>query len=138
MYTYDSEILEGAGGLDVGQGLLEVLELKVDLVLGGLGVLDGLDLEGLNGLDLAGDVVGGGLECGEALLDLVDHGLVLEDGAVVGEVNGRGKLREGLDLATGVLVTLLEGLEGGDGLAAQAERGRDLGPVELESCASLE
>lgn len=135
--TYDSEVLEGASGLDVGQGLLEVLELEVDLLLGGLGVLHGLDLKGLDGLDLAGDIVGGGLEGGEALLDLVDDGLVLEDGAVLSEVDGRGELRQLLDPAAGVLVALLESLKGGGGLTLEAEGGGDLGPVELESCASL-
>jgi hypothetical protein len=34
-------------------------------------------------------------------------------------------------------VALLEGLQPGHSLAAQAERRRDLGPVDLESCASL-
>jgi hypothetical protein len=63
--------------------------------------------------------------------------LVLEDGSVGGEVDGGGLLRELLDLAAGVLVALLEGLEGGNGLATEAERAGDLGPVKLESCASL-
>jgi hypothetical protein len=123
--------------LNVGEGLLKVLQLQADLLLGGLGILDGLDLEGLDGLDLAGDVVGRGLEGGEALLDLGDDGLVLEGRAVVGEVDLGGELAEGRDLAAGVLVALLEGLQGGDGLATEVEGGRDLGPVELERCASL-
>ena len=124
--------------LNVGEGLLEILQLQADLLLGGLGVLDGLDLESLDGLDLAVDVVGGGLEGGEALLDLVDDGLVFEGRAVVGEVDGGRKVLEGRDLAAGILVALLEGLEGGNGLSPQVEGGRDLGPVELERCASLQ
>jgi hypothetical protein len=135
--TYNSEVLERPGGLDVLEGGGEVLELEVDGLLGGLGVLDGLDLEGVDGLELAAHVVGGRLELAEALLDLVDDGLVLERGAVGGEVDGGGLLREQLDLAAGILVALLEGLEGGDGLAAEAQRAGDLGPVELESSASL-
>lgn len=55
----------------------------------------------------------------------------------MGEVDGGGLLRELLDLAAGVLVALLEGLQGGDGLAAEAQGLGDLDPVELESCASL-
>lgn len=133
----NGKLVEWPGLLDVLERGSEVLELQVDGLLGGLCVLDGLDLEGLDGLDLAGDVVGGGLEGLEALLDLVDDGLVLEDGAVVGEVDGGGLLRELLDLAAGVLVALLEGLQGGDGLAAEAQGLGDLDPVELESCASL-
>lgn len=132
-----SDLVEGSGGLDVLEGGLKVLELEVDLLLGGLGVLDGLDLEGVNGLDLALDVVGRGLELLEALLDLVDDGLVLERRPVLGEVDRGGQLREQGDLAAGVLVALLKGLERGDRLAAQAQRGGDLGPVELEGGAAL-
>lgn len=55
----------------------------------------------------------------------------------MGEVDGGRLLSQLLDLAAGVLVALLEGLEGGDGLAAEAQGRGDLDPVELESCASL-
>lgn len=137
MGTYDGELLKGTGVLNVLEGGGEVLELEVDGLLGGLGVLDGLDLEGVDGLELAVDVVGGGLEGGEALLDLVDDGLVLEAGAVGGKVDGGGLLGQELDLAAGVLVALLEGLQRGDRVATEAERGGHLGPVELESGASL-
>lgn len=71
------------------------------------------------------------------VLDLVDDGLVLEDVAVVREVNGLGLLGQDLDLAAGVIVALLEGLERSGGLAAEAERGGHLGPVDLESGAAL-
>lgn len=136
-WTYHSEFLEGPCRLDVAQRLVQVLELQVDLVLGSLGVLDGLGLEGGDGLELAVDVVGGGLEGLEALLDLVNDGLVLELGAEVGEVDGGGQLRQLLDLALGVVVARLEGLQGGDSLAAESQGGGDLGPVELEGCGSL-
>jgi hypothetical protein len=136
-YTYNSEVLEWPGLLDVLQGSSQVLELQVDSLLGSLGVLEGLNLEGIDGLDLTGNIVGGGLEVLESLLDLVDDGLVLQDGAVGGEVDGRGLLGELLDLAARILVALLEGLQGRDGLTAEAQRAGDLGPVELESCASL-
>lgn len=135
--TYHSELVERSGLLDVLQRLLEVLQLEVDLLLGGLGILDGLNLEGLDGLELAGEIVGRGLELLEALLDLVDNGLVLQDTAVVGEVDGGGLLAEDLDLAAGVLVALLESLEGGDRLATQAEGRGHFSPVELEGGASL-
>lgn len=133
----DGKLLEWSGLLNVLEGGGKILQLQVHGLLGGLGVLDGLDLEGVNGLDLAADIVGGGLEGLEALLDLVNDGLVLQDGAVLGEVDGGGLLRQLLDLAAGILVALLEGLEGGDGLAAEAQGRGDLDPVELESCASL-
>lgn len=135
--TYDSEILEGAGSLDVLQGLLEVDELGVNLALGLLGVLDSLGLESINGLDLAVDIVGSGLEVLEVVLDLINDSLVLQNLAVVGEVDGLGSLAQDLDLAAGVIVALLEGLERGGGLAAEAERARHLGPVDLKSSATL-
>lgn len=137
MCTYDSEVLERTGGLDVLEGGSEVLELEVDSLLGGLGVLDSLNLESLDSLELAADVVGGGLEGLEALLDLVDDGGVLEGGAVGGEVDGRGLLGKLLDLAAGVLVALLESLEGRHGLAAETKRVGHLDPVELKGSASL-
>lgn len=131
------EVLKRPRRLNVGERLLQVLELQADLLARGLGVADGLDLEGLDGLDLAAHIVRGGLERREALLDLVDDGLVLEEAAVLRKVDGRGELLEQLDLAAGVLVARLEGLETGHRLAAQAERGGDLDPVELERRASL-
>jgi hypothetical protein len=133
----DGELVEGTGLLDVAQGLLKILELEINLLLGGLGVLNGLDLEGLDGLELAVQVVGGGLEGVETLLDLVNDGSVLEDRAVVGKVDGGRLLLQQLQLAAHVVVALFEGLQAGHRLAAQAERRRDLGPVDLESCASL-
>lgn len=42
-----------------------------------------------------------------------------------------------MDLAAGVVVALLEGLQGGCGLAAEAQGGGDLGPVDLERGAAL-
>ena len=70
-------------------------------------------------------------------LDLVDDGLVLEDGAVVLEIDRLGRLGEDLDFAACVIVSFLEVGEGGCGLAFEAERGADLGPVDFESCAAL-
>lgn len=133
----DGKVVERPGVLDVLQCLLEVGELLVDDGLGLLGALDGLGLESLDGLDLPVYVVGLGLVGAELLLDVVDDGLVLEDGAVVGEVDGLGLLGEDGDLAAGVIVALLERLEGGSGVATEAELLAKLGPVELEGCAAL-
>lgn len=71
------------------------------------------------------------------VLDLVDDGLVLQDLTVVVEVDGLRLLREDLDLAAGIVIALLEGLKRSGSLATEAERGRDLGPVDLESGAAL-
>lgn len=135
--TYHSEVLEWAGVLDVLEGLLQILELEVDSALGLLGVLDGLGLEGLDGLDLAGNVVGGWLERLEVVLYGVNDGLVLESRAVVAEVDSGWGLGKLLELAAGILVALLEGVEGGDGLAAEPKARGDCLPVKLESCATL-
>lgn len=137
MSTYHSEVLEWPSSLNVLEGLAEVLEFHGDLVLGSLGVLYRLNLEGLDSLDLPVDIVGGGLEGLESLLNLVDDGLVLQGGAVLGEVDLGGLLLEELELAASIFVSLLKGLEGGHRLAAEAEGGGDLDPVELERCASL-
>jgi len=135
--TYDSEILEWASLLDILQCLLQVLKLQINSVLGGLSVLDGLALEGLDGLDLAADIVSDWLEGLEVILYRINNSLVLEDGAVVGEVDSRRRLGELLESATRILIALLERLEGGDGLAAESEVGSDCLPVKLESCATL-
>lgn len=55
----------------------------------------------------------------------------------MGKVDLGRLLGQLLDLAPDVVVTLLESLERGGRLATEAQRGGDLGPVDLESCASL-
>ena len=137
-YTHNSEVLEGPGSLDVLKSLLKVLELSVDLELGLLGALDSLGLVGLDGLDLAVDVVLLDLEGVELLLDVVDDGGVLQDGAVVGEVDLLGLLGQNLDLAARIIVALLEGLEGLGGGATEAEFGAQVGPVDLGGGAALD
>ena len=136
--TYHSEIFKWPGLLNVLQCLLQVLQLQVDAALGLLSVLHSLGLEGLNGLDLSRNIVRRGLEGAEILLDLVDDGLVLQERAVVGEVDGLRLLRERLHAAAGVVTALLEGLQGRGGLAAETERAGHLGPVEFQGCAALE
>ena len=136
-YTHHSEVLEGPGSLDVLKSLLEVLELSVDLGLGLLGALDSLGLVGLNGLDLAVDVVLLDLESVELLLDVVDDGGVLQDGAVVGEVDLLGLLGQDLDLAARVVVALLEGLESLSGGTTEAQFGAQVGPVDFGGGAAL-
>lgn len=135
--TYNSEFIEGTGGLDVLKGLLEVAEFSLNLALGLLGALDSLGLESINGLQLAGNIVGGGLEVLELVLELFDNSLVLQDAAVTGEVDGLGLLGKELDLAARIVVTLLESLQRGSGLAAEAERAGRLDPVDLKSGATL-
>lgn len=135
--TYHSEILKRPGGLDVLQRLGQVAQLGLDLALSLLGILDGLGLESVNGLELAVHVVGRGLEALEVALEFVDDGLVLQDFAVVREVDFLRLLGQELDLAPGVIVAFLEGLQGGRRLAAEAEGAGGLDPVDLESGAAL-
>lgn len=71
------------------------------------------------------------------LLDLIDNGLVLQHLAVVGEVDGLGRFGQDLNLAAGVVVTLLEGLERGSGLTAESKALGYFGPIEFESSAPL-
>lgn len=86
---------------------------------------------------MAVDVVSGRLEALEVVLDLINDRLVLQDLAVVGEVDGLGLLGQHLNLAARIVVTLLEGLEGGGSLTAEAQRAGHLGPVKLEGSAAL-
>lgn len=136
-HTYHSEVLERPGALNVLQGSLEILQLSVDLALGLLGALHGLRLESLDALDLALDVVLLHLEAAHLLLDVVDDGLVLEDAAVVAEVDRLRLLGEDLDPAAGVVMALLEGLEGLSGAATEAELLGQGSPVELLDSGTL-
>jgi hypothetical protein len=138
IYTHHSEVLERPGSLDVLQRRLEVLELSIDLDLGLLGALNSLGLVGLDGLDLAVDVVLLDLEGVELLLNVVDDSGVLQDGAVVGEVDLLGLLGEDLDLAARIVVALLEGLQGLGGGSTEAEFGAQVGPVDLRGGAALD
>ena len=137
MCTHHSQVREWPGVLDVLQRLLQIAQLLVHDALGLLGALESLCLEGLNCLDLPAHVVGLGLESAELLLDVVDDGLVLEDAAVVLEVDGLRLLGEDGDFAARIVVALLEGLESGSSVALEAQLRADLCPVELESGAAL-
>ena len=137
MCTHHSQVVKWPGILDVLQRLLEVAQLLVDNRLGLLSALDSLRLERLDSLDLPVHIVRLGLESVELLLNVVDDSLVLEDGSVVGEVDGLGLLGEDGNLATGVVVALLELLQGDGGGTLQAQLGAELGPVELKSSAAL-
>ena len=53
------------------------------------------------------------------------------------EVDFLGRLRENGYATAGIFVALLEGLEGGDSLTAEAEGVGYFDPVELEGCAAL-
>ena len=136
-HTYHSEVLERPSALDVLQGSLEVLQLCVDLALGLLGALHSLRLESLDALDLALNVVLLHLEAAHLLLNVVDDGLVLEDAAVVAEVDRLRLLGEDLDPAAGVVMALLEGLEGLSGAATEAELLGQGSPVELLDSGAL-
>lgn len=135
--TYHGEILKWSRLLDILQRRSQILQLQIHTSLRLLGILHSLRLESLNGLDLSANIVGRGLECGKVLLDLIDHGLVLQDGLVVREVDLRWLLGKDLNAAAGVLIALLEGLEGGGGLASETKRLGNFCPVELECCTSL-
>ena len=75
-----------------------------------------LCLEGLDGLEGSADIVGGGLEVLQVLLGVVNNSLVLQNRAVVSEVNGGGLAGVVVVDTLGIGVTLAEGLDGSDGL----------------------
>jgi hypothetical protein len=136
--TYHSEILKWSRFLNILQCLLQILQLQINTSLRLLSILQGLCLKSLNRLNLSSNIVCRGFERVEMLLDFVDDGLIFEDGTVVREVNFRGLFGELGHSAAGILVALLEGLEGSDSLATETEGAGDFGPVELERCTSLQ
>jgi hypothetical protein len=137
MVTHHSQVSKRPGLLDVLQSLLQIAQFLVYDALGLLCALESLCLKCLNRLDLPAHIVCLGLESAELLLDVVDDGLVLEDAAVVLEVDGLRLLGEDGDLAARVVVALLELLESGSSVALKAQLRADLCPVKLEGGASL-
>ena len=135
--TYHSELIKRPGSLDILQSLLQTSQLGFNFALGLLSILDGLGLKSINCLQLPTNIVRGGSEALETALDLVDHSLVLEGLTIGAEVDVERQFGKLLQLASGVIVALLEGLKGGGGLAAEAERGGDLGPVDFECGTAL-
>lgn len=129
--------MQRSRSLNLRKGLLQLLQLRNNISLRLLSTLKRLSLERLNGLELSVQVESSGLEGLELSLDLVDDGLVAQDGAVVREVDGLGKLGESLEFTAGIVVALLEGLEGGGGLAAEGEGAGHFGPVEFGGGAAL-
>lgn len=135
--TYHGEILKRPCLLNVLERLLQVLQLLVDHRLRLFRRLHSLGLEGLNGLDLPVDIVRLGLEGVEASLNLIDNGSVLENGAVVREVDGLRLLLKDSHFAARIVIALLEGLQGCGRVSLKTELCADLGPVELEGGAAL-
>lgn len=123
--------------LNVIQRLLQTPQLDRDLLLGLFRILNSHLLEALDRFNLLADIVGFGLERLEVLLDLVDHGRVLQYRAVVREVDAGGLLGEHLNPAASIVVSLLEVCERGGSAAAEAELGADFAPVELRNRACL-
>ena len=117
--TYHSEILKRPGRLNVLQRCLQITDLRIDSALGLLRALHSLCLESLDGLDLPAHIVLLDLEAVDLLLNIVDDGGVLEEGAVVGEVDFLGLFGEKLNPAARVVVALFECDEGVGGAATE-------------------
>lgn len=132
LLTYHSELIEWSGRLDVCQGLLQVLQLSINLALGLLGALHGLCLESLDSLDLSLNIVLLWLESVELLLDIVDDVLVLQYLAVLREVHGLGLLGKDLNATARIVVALFEVGKGGGSVTSEAELRAKVGPVDFE------
>lgn len=122
-------LLPRPGALNITQRLLQTPQLDLHLRLGLLGIAHGHLLELLDRTQLLSDVVRDGFEGLEGALDLVDDGLVLEQAAVVGEVDGLRGFGQDLHFASGVVVALLEGGERAGCAAAQVELRAEFAPV---------
>lgn len=130
--TYHSELVEWSGRFNVRQSLFQVLQLSVDLSLGLLGALHGLSLESFNSLDLSLNIVLLRLESVELLLDIGDDVLVLQDLAVMREIDCLSLLGKDLDAAARIVVALLEVGKGSGSVTSEAELRPKVGPVDLE------
>lgn len=136
----NGEVLERTRLLDVVQRSLEVPELLVNLLGSLLGAYDlcfqtvtpisptiprrfingkntnGLGFERFDGLDVSADVVCHGLERLENALSLIDDSLVLNQRAVLGDVDGGGLGGQLVVDTESLGVSLAESLEGCNGL----------------------
>lgn len=97
-----------ARSFDVIQRLLQAFQFDSDLLLGLLGILDSDLFETLNGLDLLGNINRFGRVGFHVLLDLVNHSGVLEQAAVVAEVDGGWLFLEDLQFTASFVISLLE------------------------------
>lgn len=142
-----SEVLEGSCVFDVGKGGLEILQFGIDLRRGLLRRLNlargkqlvstmnptkrssltyRLRLESVYRLQLSVDIVRDRLEALEEFFSLVDDLLVLQNVAVLGEVDGGG-LAGGLRVeALSVGVALAESLKRRNGLCWRATGGNKI------------
>lgn len=136
--TYHSQIFKRPSLLDILQCLLQIPQLLINHTLCFFSTLYSLLLKGLDCLDLPCYIVCLGLESTERLLDFVDDGRVLENAAVITEVDSLGLLGEDGDFAARIVVAFLEGLERGCSLTFEAQLSADFGPVELESGTALQ
>ena len=136
-HTHNSQILKRSRRLDVLQRRLQFSQLVINLALGLLRALDRLHLKCLDGFDLPVQIVRGRFERLEVAFDLVYDAGVVKGAAIVLEVNGLGLRLQQVEFAACVVVTLLEGLEGGCGLTFEAEGGGDFGPVEFQGGGAL-
>ena len=114
----DSRLFPRSRSLNIAQRLLQLPQLDLNLALCLLRVLHGDLFEALNSFNLLVHVVGLGLEGLEVVLDLVDYRGVLQERAIVPEVDGLGLVLEDLEFAAGVIVAFFEGSKGRGGAAA--------------------
>ena len=83
------------------------------------------------------DIVSLWLEALEVIFDLVNDRGVFQERPVVAEVDRLWLILEDLQLSAGLIVSLLEGSEGGSSASAETEGGLQLAPVELHGRAGL-
>merc|ERR1712058_8436 len=114
-----SHLVPPSSTLDIAERLVQALQLNLNLALGILGIFNSNLLESFNRANLLVNVVCLGLKGLEVLLDLVDHSSVLEDGAVIAEVDAGGLVLENRQAAAGLVISLLEVVQGAGRAAAQ-------------------
>lgn len=137
VFTHHREVFKRPSTFNVFQRLLQILQLCIYLALRLLRALHCLSFESLNGLDLPAHIVFLDMETVDLLFHLGDDVLVLENRAIVGEVHGLRLLRELLHPSAGIVVALLESLQGSSCAALETEFGGQGSPVNFHGGVAL-
>ena len=129
-----TQFLRLPGLFNILNRLLQILHLLDNFLLCFLSTLHRLDLKLFNPRQNSTDVIRNRLKrlCG--LLNFVNDGRVLEDGTVIGQVDGGARRLELVEFVVGVDVAFAEGGEGGGCVGSEGQRRGEFGPVDLGNC----
>lgn len=120
--------------INVLDRLIQINKLFGNLLLRLLGILDGLGLKLVNPGKDGRDIISNRLERFGRLFNLINDTLVLQDGAVVCEIDGFARGTEMIEFGVGVDIAFSEGGEGRGCLWSQRKGGCKSVPVDFCDC----